>query len=105
MDTIDRVPQIGEKGIYLKQQLKDKLIAHKRAAPTRTHGDEAAAQSSIGQPVFCSPPTMPSSRSKVAALGKDSPPEARRPLEGLRSPFGTIAVGHVNARPAPAFQF
>jgi xylulose-5-phosphate/fructose-6-phosphate phosphoketolase len=30
MDTIDRVPRAGEKGIYLKQQLKDKLIEHKQ---------------------------------------------------------------------------
>jgi XFP C-terminal domain len=30
MDTIDRVPRIGEKGVYLKQQLKDKLIEHKQ---------------------------------------------------------------------------
>jgi len=30
MDTIDRVPQIGGSGIYLKQQLKDKLIEHKQ---------------------------------------------------------------------------
>jgi xylulose-5-phosphate/fructose-6-phosphate phosphoketolase len=29
MDTIDRLPQTGDKGIYLKQQLKDKLIEHK----------------------------------------------------------------------------
>jgi hypothetical protein len=26
MDIIDRLPQTGDKGIYLKQQLKDKLI-------------------------------------------------------------------------------
>jgi len=30
MDTIDRLPQTGDKGIYLKQQLKDKLIGHKQ---------------------------------------------------------------------------
>ena len=30
MDVIDRVPRAGEKGIYLKQQLKDKLIEHKQ---------------------------------------------------------------------------
>ncbi|TKR53291.1 phosphoketolase family protein [Allopusillimonas ginsengisoli] len=30
MDVIDRVPEVGEKGVYLKQQLKDKLIEHKR---------------------------------------------------------------------------
>ena len=30
MDTIDRLPQTGGKGIYLKQQLKDKLIEHKQ---------------------------------------------------------------------------
>jgi xylulose-5-phosphate/fructose-6-phosphate phosphoketolase len=30
MDTIDRLPQTGERGLYLKQQLKDKLIEHKQ---------------------------------------------------------------------------
>jgi xylulose-5-phosphate/fructose-6-phosphate phosphoketolase len=29
MSTIDRLPQTGGKGLYLKQQLKDKLIEHK----------------------------------------------------------------------------
>jgi xylulose-5-phosphate/fructose-6-phosphate phosphoketolase len=28
--TIDRLPQAGAKGIYLKQQLKDKLVEHKQ---------------------------------------------------------------------------
>ncbi|WP_308873551.1 phosphoketolase family protein [Thiothrix subterranea] len=30
MDAIDRLPQTGDKGSYLKQQLKDKLIEHKQ---------------------------------------------------------------------------
>jgi xylulose-5-phosphate/fructose-6-phosphate phosphoketolase len=30
MDAIDRVPQTGEEGIYLKQRFKDKLIEHKQ---------------------------------------------------------------------------
>jgi xylulose-5-phosphate/fructose-6-phosphate phosphoketolase len=30
MDTIDRLPQSGNKGIFLKQQLKDKLIEHRQ---------------------------------------------------------------------------
>jgi xylulose-5-phosphate/fructose-6-phosphate phosphoketolase len=30
MDVIDRLPKTGDKGIYLKQQLKDKLIEHKQ---------------------------------------------------------------------------
>jgi phosphoketolase len=30
MDTVDRMPQTGDKGIYLKQQLKDKLIEHEQ---------------------------------------------------------------------------
>ena len=30
MDAIDRLPQTGEKGLYLKQQLQDKLIEHKQ---------------------------------------------------------------------------
>ena len=29
MDTIDRLPQTGDKGIYLKQQLDNRLIEHK----------------------------------------------------------------------------
>lgn len=30
MDTIDRLPQTCDKGITLKQKLKDKLIEHKQ---------------------------------------------------------------------------
>jgi xylulose-5-phosphate/fructose-6-phosphate phosphoketolase len=30
MDAIDRLPQTGDKGVYLKQQLKDKLVEHKQ---------------------------------------------------------------------------
>jgi xylulose-5-phosphate/fructose-6-phosphate phosphoketolase len=30
MDTVDRVPQTADQGVYLKQQLKDKLIEHKQ---------------------------------------------------------------------------
>jgi xylulose-5-phosphate/fructose-6-phosphate phosphoketolase len=30
MATIDRLPKTGGKGLYLKQQLKDKLIEHKQ---------------------------------------------------------------------------
>jgi xylulose-5-phosphate/fructose-6-phosphate phosphoketolase len=30
IDVIDRLPQLGEKGVYLKQLLRDKLIAHKQ---------------------------------------------------------------------------
>ena len=30
MDAIARLPQTGEKGVYLKQQLQDKLIEHKQ---------------------------------------------------------------------------
>jgi acetate kinase len=29
-DVIDRVPQVGDKGLYLKQQLKEKPIDHKQ---------------------------------------------------------------------------
>ena len=36
MDTIDRLPQVGDRGIYLKQQLKEKLIEHKQYI--RKHG-------------------------------------------------------------------
>ncbi|HEX4242879.1 MAG TPA: phosphoketolase family protein [Steroidobacteraceae bacterium] len=30
MDSIDRLPQAGSRGVYIKQQLRDKLIEHKR---------------------------------------------------------------------------
>jgi hypothetical protein len=29
-DVVDRVPNLGSKGTYLKQQMRDKLIEHKR---------------------------------------------------------------------------
>jgi len=29
MDAIDRLPQTGEKGLYLKRQLQDKLLEHR----------------------------------------------------------------------------
>jgi xylulose-5-phosphate/fructose-6-phosphate phosphoketolase len=29
MDVLDRLPELGSKGDYLKQQMKDKLIEHK----------------------------------------------------------------------------
>ena len=38
MDTIDRLPLTGDKGIYLKQQLQDKLIEHTRYI--RKHGED-----------------------------------------------------------------
>jgi xylulose-5-phosphate/fructose-6-phosphate phosphoketolase len=30
MDVIDRLPQTGDQGIYLKQQFRDKLIEHRQ---------------------------------------------------------------------------
>ncbi|HTT05366.1 MAG TPA: phosphoketolase family protein [Steroidobacteraceae bacterium] len=36
MDAIDRLPQTGDRGVYLKQQLQDRLVEHQRYI--RTHG-------------------------------------------------------------------
>ncbi len=38
MDAIDRLPQTGDKGIYLKQQLKEKLIEHRQYI--NTYGED-----------------------------------------------------------------
>jgi xylulose-5-phosphate/fructose-6-phosphate phosphoketolase len=38
MDTIDRLPQTGDKGIHLKQQLKDKLMEHRQYI--EEHGED-----------------------------------------------------------------
>ena len=38
MDVIRRLPQLGSKGAYLKQQLKDKLVEHKQYI--NTHGED-----------------------------------------------------------------
>ena len=35
IDAIDRLPQTGERGVYLKQQLKDKLIEHSNTSTAR----------------------------------------------------------------------
>jgi phosphoketolase len=36
MDIIDRLPQTDDKGIYLKKQLKEKLIEHKQYITTHS---------------------------------------------------------------------
>jgi xylulose-5-phosphate/fructose-6-phosphate phosphoketolase len=38
MDAIDRLPKTGNKGVYLKQQLKDKLIGHRQYI--NRHGED-----------------------------------------------------------------
>ncbi len=38
IDTIDRLPQTGDKGVCLKQQLQDKLIEHKQYI--NEHGED-----------------------------------------------------------------
>jgi xylulose-5-phosphate/fructose-6-phosphate phosphoketolase len=38
MDAIDRLPQTGDRGVYLKQKLRDKLIEHKQYI--RQHGQD-----------------------------------------------------------------
>jgi len=38
MDAIDRLPQTGEKGLYLKRQLRDKLAGHRQYI--NTHGED-----------------------------------------------------------------
>ncbi|MBO0930305.1 phosphoketolase family protein [Fibrella aquatilis] len=38
MDVIDRLPQLGNRGAYLKQSLKDKLVEHKHYITT--HGED-----------------------------------------------------------------
>jgi hypothetical protein len=34
MDTIERVPQTSDKGIYVKQKLKDKLVEESKSTST-----------------------------------------------------------------------
>jgi xylulose-5-phosphate/fructose-6-phosphate phosphoketolase len=36
MDVVDRVPRLGSRGVYLKQQLRDKLVEHRQYIDT--HG-------------------------------------------------------------------
>ena len=38
MDAIDRLPQTGDRGVYLKQQLQDKLVEHRQYI--RTYGQD-----------------------------------------------------------------
>jgi xylulose-5-phosphate/fructose-6-phosphate phosphoketolase len=38
MDVIDRVPQLGDRAVYIKQELRDKLIEH--SIYIRKHGDD-----------------------------------------------------------------
>ena len=45
-DVIDRVPQLGTKGAYLKQMMQDKLVEHKLYIDE--HGQETCRKSEIG---------------------------------------------------------
>ena len=58
MDAIDRLPQCGERGVYLKQQLHDKLIEHK--VYICEHGEDLPEirnwQWPIATRVSCNPP-------------------------------------------------
>ena len=38
MDAIDRLPQTGDRGVYLKQQLEDTLVEHRQYIGT--HGED-----------------------------------------------------------------
>jgi len=38
MDTIDRLPQTSARGVYLKQQLRDKLVEHRNYI--NTYGED-----------------------------------------------------------------
>ena len=38
IDAIDRLPRTGAKGVYLQQQLREKLIEHKQYI--RKHGED-----------------------------------------------------------------
>ena len=56
MDTIDRLPQTGEKGVYLKQQLQDKLdraqAVHQQARPGHAGNPELDMESIFIQSRF-----------------------------------------------------
>ncbi len=71
MDVIDRVPQTGDKGVYLKQQLKDKLIEHKQYIDKNGRGSAGDSQLDM-EPVLSSvaPKASMNDRDGKANLGR-----------------------------------
>jgi xylulose-5-phosphate/fructose-6-phosphate phosphoketolase len=55
IDTINRLPQVGDKGTYLKQQLKDKLIEHKQYIEKYGQDMPEIREWKWGQPVAAKP--------------------------------------------------
>jgi hypothetical protein len=74
MDAIDRLPQTGDKGIYLKQ-LKDKLIEHKQYI--NQHG--LLSIYSFSAPYKIPDSAEPEVHAYFTAANNRQPKEAHRP--------------------------
>lgn len=94
MDTIDRLPRTGGNGIYLKQQLADKLIEHKRYIDK--NGEDLPEirnweWSSAQRPRRTEPPRRSRTRSPSCPRGSAAGLGRRRPA----SPWWPAVIGEV----------
>ena len=93
MDTIDRLPQTGDKGIYLKQQLKDKLIEHKQYIAKHGQDLPEIRNWKWGNS------NMNAARAYADTAKLGSKPDAKDDLKSLPMPELQDKVGIVAGRP------
>ena len=84
MDAIDRLPQTGDKGIYLKQQLQDKLVEHKQYIDAQRRGHARDPQLEVEQRHMTTRNRAAGTATPVAAPDAD-PPKAPDSIPGSKA--------------------
>ncbi len=100
MDAIDRLPQTGDRGIYLKQQLKDKLIEHKQYIRQERPGHAGDPELEVGQAQMSAQALTGTAKGPESKSG--SAPDAQggmktMPMPELQSTLGSSPDGLTQA--------
>ena len=68
-DVIDRLPQLGDRGSYLKQAMQDRLVEHNRYTAATTRRAPAGAAGVTGAPGTPSGPEREAGHGRNGTVG------------------------------------